>query len=129
LRYFLLFDETNPKAANRIYRATTVIWLVLTGIGLLASLDRRQALWPTYSIFFVVAAFHALVIVSARFRIPVEPLSFIWVATAFAPLVTRVARSGEIKVYRPGERPMDSSGKGHALRGPHWKTRRDRRVA
>ena len=43
LRYFLLFDETNPKADSRIYRLATVAWLVLAGVGLLATLGRVAA--------------------------------------------------------------------------------------
>jgi hypothetical protein len=129
LGYFLLFDETNPKAANRLYRATTVVWLVLAGMGLLVSLERWRAIWPTYAIFVLVTLFHSLVIVSARFRIPVEPLSFVWAAMAVAPLVVRLTPSRKIRVYRPGERPAGNFGEDHALKGPHWKPRSKRRVA
>jgi hypothetical protein len=87
LRYFLLFDETNPKAANLVYRAATVVWLTLTLIGSAALRLNWRRLWPTWAIFAVVTAFHALTIVSARFRIPIEPLSFVWAAGALAPLV------------------------------------------
>ncbi len=87
LRYFLLFDETNPKAANLVYRAATVVWLTLTLFGSLALRFNWRRLWPTWAIFTVVTAFHALTIVSARFRIPIEPLSFVWAAGAVAPLI------------------------------------------
>jgi hypothetical protein len=87
LRYFLLFDETNPKAANGLYRAATVVWLLLAVGGILLSLRRWRSLWPTYAIFGLVLLFHCLVIVSARFRIPVEPLSFVWAALAAAALL------------------------------------------
>ena len=86
LQYFLLFDKTNPKAANRLYRAATVTWLVLSAVGLLVSRLRWRQLWPTYAIFAVVTLFHALVITSVRFRIPLEPFSLVWAATAVAPL-------------------------------------------
>lgn len=82
LRYFLVFDDTNPKAANLVYRWSTIIWLVLAGVGLLSSLGRWRAFWPSYAVFFAVTLFHTLVITSARFRIPVEPLTFVWAATA-----------------------------------------------
>ena len=75
LQYFLLFDETNPKASHRLYRITTVVWLVLAVVGALVSWPHRRRLWPTYAVFLAVMLFHTLVIVSARFRIPVEPLS------------------------------------------------------
>ena len=120
LRYFLLFDETNPKAANPIYRAATVAWLVLGGIGLLVCVPRWRAFWPTFAIFALVTLFHSLVITSVRFRIPLEPLAFVWAATAVAPLLVRLAPR-RIKVYRPGENSRGPSASGHALRGPHWK--------
>lgn len=82
LRYFLLFDETNPKAANLVYRASTVAWLMLAGWGLVVSRAWWRRLWPTYVLFAAVMIFHALVIVSTRFRIPVEPLSLVWAGAA-----------------------------------------------
>lgn len=128
LQYFLLFDETNPKAANRLYRLSTVVWLVLAAVGLLASRDRWRALWPTYAIFAAVAAFHALVIVSARFRIPVEPMTFVWASSSVAPLLTRLMPGPTIRVYRPAERPADPLGAQHVLRGPHYRLPARRRV-
>ncbi|MCL4190270.1 MAG: hypothetical protein KJZ87_00890 [Thermoguttaceae bacterium] len=91
LRYFLIFDQTNPKAANRLYRAGTSAWLVLCGVGLLATIGQWRRLWPTYAIFATVTLFHTLVITSVRFRIPIEPLSFLWGAAALAPLISRRA--------------------------------------
>ena len=120
LRYFLLFDETNPKAANRLYRISTVAWLVLALIGLSISRGRWRELWPTYAIFAVVALFHSLVIVSVRFRIPVEPVTFVWAATAVAPLAVRLLGRPQIRVYRPGEHRRDPFAPGDVLRGPHY---------
>ena len=89
LRYFLLFDATNPKASILVYRATTVTWLALVSVGLFASASRWRQFWPTYAVFGAVAAFHALTIVSARFRIPVEPLSMVWAASAVVAMRRR----------------------------------------
>lgn len=119
LRYFLLFDQTNPKAANRLYRIATVAWLVLVLIGLLVSRGSWRALWPTYAVFAVVALFHSLVIVSARFRIPVEPMTFVWAAAGVAPLAGRLGRRRRIRVYRPGEQPRDPFDRPHVFKGPH----------
>jgi hypothetical protein len=79
-------------------------------------------LWPTWAIFGVVALFHSLTIVSARFRIPIEPLSFVWAAGAVAPLVDRL-------VIQPWEdwrsRASEKQDDGEAapphpiLQGPH----------
>ena len=86
LRYFLLFDETNPRAAHPIYRISTVLWLAFSAIGLWITRTQWRTLWPTYSIFAVITAFHTLTIVSSRFRIPLEPLSFVWAAAAVAAM-------------------------------------------
>jgi len=128
LRYFLLFDETNPKAANRLYRIATVAWLTLALMGLFVSSSRYRALWPTYAIFGAVALFHALVIVSARFRVPVEPMTFVWAASAVSPVAMRLFEPRQIRVYRPGERPAEPLPRTHALRGPHYRAAARRRA-
>ena len=120
LQYFLLFDQTNPKAAHRLYRFATVAWLVLASLGLWVSWGRWRELWPTYAIFAAVTLFHTLVIVSARFRIPVEPMTFVWAAMAVAPLLVRLLPGHRIKIYRPGEHPHDPFGPEHVLQGPHY---------
>ncbi|MGE0608416.1 MAG: hypothetical protein AB7O62_15070 [Pirellulales bacterium] len=84
LRYFLTWDETNPKAAHPLYRAATLAWLCLSLIGLCLAGRHWRALWPGVGIFCAVALFHTLTIVSARFRIPVEPLTFVWMGIALA---------------------------------------------
>ena len=119
LRYFLLFDETNPKATNRIYRTATVVWLVLAFIGVLVSRSQWRALWPTYAIFGLVVLFHTLVITSVRFRIPIEPITLLWAAASVCPLVDHMIER-RLKVRRPGECPRDPFGPTHALRGPHF---------
>jgi hypothetical protein len=120
LRYFLLFDETNPKAANRLYRLTTVVWLVLAFVGLLVSLERWRALWPTYAVFSVVTLFHVLVITSVRFRIPIEPLTFVWAASALAPLLVHITPRPRLRVVRPGKGYGDHPSHDHGFQGPHW---------
>lgn len=82
LRYFLLFDETNPKTAQPVYRATSLAWLLLAAAGLAVGWRRGQALGPGWAVFAAVTAFHALTITSARFRIPLEPLSLVWCGLA-----------------------------------------------
>ncbi len=129
LRYFLLFDDTNPKAANRLYRLSTVVWLALALVGLLATLDRFRRLWPTYAIFGLVMAFHVLVITSVRFRIPLEGLSFIWIGAAMGPLLGRCFRVRRPGIQASEERASDESGRNHVLRGPHWDHDERRRAA
>ena len=120
LRYFLLFDETNPKASNRLYRLTTVTWLVLAFVGLRVSLRHWRRLWPTYAVFAAVTLFHVLVITSVRFRIPIEPLSFVWAASALAPLTTHLTPRQPVRVYQPGERNGEPDTSERVLKGPHW---------
>jgi len=123
LRYFLLFDETNPKASGRVYRGATVTWLVLVFVGILVSRGGWRAFWPTYAIFLAVTVFHALTITSVRFRIPIEPMSFLWAASAIEPLAARLARR-PLAIHRPGECHRDPFGPAHALRGPHFEVSR-----
>jgi hypothetical protein len=81
LRYFVLFDETNPKTRSFIYRAGHLGLSALAVVGLvLARGETRRRLGPTLVTAGLVAAFHALTIVSARFHIPVEPLLALWAA-------------------------------------------------
>lgn len=124
LRYFLSFDETNPKAANQLYRIATVAWLVLTAVGLMASWRRWRTFWPTYAVFSVVTLFHTLVITSVRFRIPIEPVSFIWMATAIVPLLVHFRLCQKADPSAPGD--GEAFGPNHALKGPHWKAAADR---
>lgn len=77
LQYFLLWDQTNPKTAAWLYRAATLAWLVLLIGGLVRSRPWWPRLAPLMLIFAAVTVFHSLTIVSARFRIPLEPLSFV----------------------------------------------------
>lgn len=129
LRYFLLFDETNPKAANPVYRAATAVWLVLAVVGLLATLGQWRQFWPTWLIFAAVTLFHALVITSVRFRIPIEPIGVLWASAAVTPVVARMLGWREIRVYRPGERRVGPFEGAHVLQGPHSNPRRQRRAA
>jgi hypothetical protein len=128
LRYFLLFDETNPKAATRLYRLATVAWLVLAGVGLLATLGRWRQLWPTYAIFALVTLFHTLVITSVRFRIPIEPLGMVWAAAGLGPLVQRWIVRPPQKTAASARASDSSFGPQHALKGPHRKKNADRRL-
>ncbi|MGE3819982.1 MAG: hypothetical protein AB7I30_11130 [Isosphaeraceae bacterium] len=96
LRYFVLFDETNPKTRNPIYRIGHLA-LTLGAIGgwLAAPAWLRRNLVPTLLTAGLVTAFHALTITSARFHIPLEPLMGLWAACLFssrelrAPILAR----------------------------------------
>jgi hypothetical protein len=129
LRYFLLFDETNPKAASRVYRLATVAWLVLAGVGFLATLGHWRRLWPTYAIFGLVTLFHALVITSARFRFPIEPLGMVWAAAGLGPMVQRWILRSTLEADLPSEEPGSGFGPQHALRGPHRKREGNRQLS
>jgi hypothetical protein len=87
LRYFIFFDETNPKTRNALYRASHLTLTVLAMLGLWrARRDRalRQHLAPTVLTVTLIAGFHALTIVSARFHVPIEPLLGLWTAAGLA---------------------------------------------
>jgi hypothetical protein len=78
-RSFWLFDETNPKTRVLAYRVSHLglTLAALLGLGL-ACRDVRQKLGPTIATALLIALFHALTIVSARFHIPIEPLLAVW---------------------------------------------------
>ena len=108
LKYFLLFDETNPKTAHPLYRASTIALVALAVGGIFWGGARDRRLAPTYAIFIAVALFHSLTIVSARFRIPIEPLAIVWGAHALAFKGWKVV---PWKVRRPqSSPPLDAQG-------------------
>ena len=99
LRYFVLFDETNPKSRPMVYRVPHAGLTVLAIAGLvLAGPAGRRRLWPTIAVAGAIAIFHTLTIVSARFHIPIEPLMAIWSAAALTRWATALA-------WRPGSAP------------------------
>lgn len=123
LQYFLLIDRTNPKASNGLYQASSIIWFALASMGLFAARKRWSQLWPLVGAFGSVALFHTLTITSARFRIPVEPLSLVWAVAGFEPAVSsvgsRIARAWrEAKVVEYATQPLAARAK---LKGPHSK--------
>ena len=85
LRYFVLFDETNPKTRNFAYRASHLALTALAALGwAFMPPDLRRRLGPTALTAALVAAFHALTIASARFHVPIEPLMGLWAAAGMA---------------------------------------------
>jgi hypothetical protein len=76
LRYFLLVDETHPKAANAVYRACSVLWLTTAIVGAIFLWPNWRQLWSVGVIFTLIAIFHAATITAPRFRIPVETLTY-----------------------------------------------------
>jgi hypothetical protein len=90
LRYFMFFDETNPKTRNVVYRASHLGLSALAVLGLVfARPETRRRLAPTLVTAALVTAFHALTIVSARFHIPLEPLMAVWAACGLTRLGLR----------------------------------------
>jgi hypothetical protein len=91
LRYFLLFDETNPKTRVLAYRLPHVALTILAAAGfVVAGSSVRKRLAPLFWTMLAITAFHALTIVSARFHVPVDPLLAVWGAAG----AVRVIRIG-----------------------------------
>jgi hypothetical protein len=79
LRYFVFFDETNPKSRVLAYRLPHVGLTIFATVGLvLMPAPVRKKLLPTMATVALIALFHSLTIVSARFHIPIEPLLAVW---------------------------------------------------
>jgi hypothetical protein len=90
LRYFLLFDETNPKTRVLAYRLPHLGLTVFALAGLIvAGPYLRIRLAPTVLTAVAITAFHTLTIVSARFHVPVEPLLAMWCAAGASRLLAR----------------------------------------
>jgi hypothetical protein len=93
-RYFWLFDETNPKTRVLAYRVSHLGLLVLAGCGIiLARPEVRRNLAPMVATALLIALFHALTIVSARFHIPIEPFMAVWAGTGLTRLKLRRSHS------------------------------------
>jgi hypothetical protein len=108
LRAFFLFDESNPKSRSQLYRASH---LALTGLALVGLLLLRRphdwrAQGPALLTVSLIATFHVLTIVSARFHIPVEPLMAIWAAIAVDRAMTALsALATRFSPIRPLDQP------------------------
>ena len=108
LRYFLLFDETNPKTRNRLYRASHLGLTLLALIGMaMAPGEVRRRLGPTIVTVGLIAAFHSLTIVSARFHIPIEPLLAVWAGAGL----------GRVSTVAHASRKVEGVGIGGGLAG------------
>jgi hypothetical protein len=101
IKYFVFFDETNPKTRSTIYRASHLGLTVLAAVGLLlAKAEVRRRLGPTLLTAGLIAAFHALTIVSARFHVPIEPLMALWAAAGASRWSPESAPAAEIILHR-----------------------------
>ncbi len=93
LRYFVFFDETNPKTWTLLYRVPHVGLTLLAIAGLiLADPATHRRLVPTLVVAAAIAVFHALTIVSARFHIPIEPMMAIWAGAGLSRWSLRPAQ-------------------------------------
>lgn len=96
LRYFIFFDESNPKTRNVVYRASHLGLTCAAAFGIwMMGATARRRLAPTFLTAGLIAAFHTLTIVSARFHIPIEPLLGLWAAAGLAQF-PRLAASGDV---------------------------------
>ncbi len=77
LRYFFLFDDTNPRTHVLAYRIFHLAFMAATLWGLWCGRSLLKPLAPLLAAYFALALFHSLTIVSIRFRIPVEPFQVI----------------------------------------------------
>ncbi len=87
LRYFLLFDETNPRTRLLPYRAYHAVFVVLTLLGLWHGRSLGRRLWPLVLAYGAVCLFHSLTIVSIRFRIPVEAFQGVYASVGLLALL------------------------------------------
>ncbi len=108
LRYFVLFDETNPKTRSRLYRVSHLGLTLMAVMGLIAAAPNlRKRIGPTVLTVGLIAAFHAMTIVSARFHIPIEPILAVWAGAGLsrcgAGWSTSTDAAGEVKGVGAGD--------------------------
>jgi hypothetical protein len=113
LRYFVLFDETNPKSRVMAYRLPHLLLTLFGVMGvILAGSPMRWRLMPLIVTAVLITAFHSLTIVSARFHIPIEPLLAVWGAAGAVEFAKRrIARVRESEpvargIFRQSARSM-----------------------
>ncbi len=104
LKYYLWFDDTNPKTATPFYRIphAGLTLGAIAGLVLMGNAQRRKMAFLIIS-FVLVAAFHALTITAPRFHLPWEPAMVLWTvagmrAIAFGTIpgfVHKYRRSGK----------------------------------
>ena len=112
MQYFWLFDESNPRTRDPLYRASHLGLTLMAGLGLaLAVPGTRRRLAPLVITSLALATFHSLTIVSARFHIPIEPLMAIWAGAGVAGLRARwPARIGESRSVGVAARHVEGVG-------------------
>ncbi|RUL82331.1 glycosyltransferase family 39 protein [Tautonia sociabilis] len=102
---FVLWDDTNPKTRSLIYRAGHLGLTLLALLGWIASgPEARRPLAPTLLAAGLIAGFHALTIVSARFHVPIEPLAAVWAAGIAAG--SRPEASAEVALHKADRNRM-----------------------
>jgi hypothetical protein len=120
-RYFWLFDETNPKSRVWAYRLSHLALTLAALLGLgFASSDVRGRLWPTIVTALLIALFHTLTIVSARFHIPIEPLMAVWAGAGLSRFERIPSQSAAARDHIIGVRlvrGLDRRELVHQLRG------------
>ncbi len=99
LRYFFLFDETNPKTRSTLYRASHLGLTIAALAGFLfCRASQRRKLSPILLAIALIAAFHTLTIVSSRFHIPIEPLFALAAGLGLTRFSTVVKPAREVEV-------------------------------
>lgn len=86
LKYYLWFDETNPKTATAFYRIPHAALSLgaIAGLLLMGQAPRRKFAFIVIS-FVLNAAFHAFTITAPRFHLPWEPAMIIWSVAGVRP--------------------------------------------
>jgi hypothetical protein len=98
------FDFTNPHSFTLQYRLSYVLLLLLAVMGVAANVPHppRQLLVPAI-MTLTVALVHVLVIMSARFRLPLEGMMLLPAAYGTVWVIATSRKVIEARVHRPVE--------------------------
>ncbi len=92
LRYFVLFDESNPKTRHPLYRIGHLGLTLLAGLGwIVMGPAVRRRMGPSLLTAALLTLFHTLTIVSARFHVPIEPFLAMWAGGSAVPCFATTA--------------------------------------
>lgn len=106
LKYYLWFDDTNPKTATTFYRIphAGLTLGAIAGLVLMRNSQRRKMAFLIIA-FVLVAAFHALTITAPRFHLPWEPAMVLWTVAGMRAVAFGTI-PGLIKTIRHKGKPV-----------------------
>jgi 4-amino-4-deoxy-L-arabinose transferase-like glycosyltransferase len=97
LKYFILFDETNPMTLSQLYRWPRILLLSVFAWSTWIFRKRWRELSVVYLFLIAATLFHSVTIVAPRFQIAFDPL-LILIASAVIPAARPISAACELLI-------------------------------